>query len=261
MSKKDDLDRSMKDELKEVYARLERISRIKSGVCSTYVGKVYNGGSLPSSADRYVLTNPVSISGNETEGTASTLIVDTGRSVPVLVIGSTPVVGDILPADLIDGRWIAEKRPGGTGGGIVIGIPGCFCQGTPFELNLTVSYSPGFTAADYGNAYQDCVLNYYSVGPLPYQPLEFFPGPGYYSTTAWVDDYGFLDYFKLQCFASQYSLGIGQYGGGVWQSPGQLFNWAMVARPQPNNFCSPFLLSQGTNQPGINFSGQFIITG
>lgn len=160
---------------------------------------------------------------------------------------------------------MSNRKSGGCkccGGGnppIGVSIPGCFCQGTPQTLTLTVSFGPGENAHTYGNAYQPCAMAYYSVAP-GYMPQSSFPGPGYYSTTTWVDDYGFTDYFRLSCFSSQYSLGIGQYGGGLWQSPGQIYNWAMGSR-NPVNFCNPFQLIVGQTQPGIFFNGKFTILG
>lgn len=142
---------------------------------------------------------------------------------------------------------------------IGVTIPGCFCQGTPQTLTLTVTYGSGENAHTYGNAYQSCGMAYFTAAP-GYMPQSSFPGPGYYSSTAWVDDYGFTDYYRLSCFSSQYSLGIGQYGGGLWQSPGQIYNWAMGSR-NPVNFCSPFLLAVGQTQPGIFFNGKFVVSG
>lgn len=151
--------------------------------------------------------------------------------------------------------------PGG-GTPIVINPPGCYCQGTPASLSCTVIYGSGENAHTYGNAYQSCGLAWFTSAP-GYIPQSSFPGPGYYSTTAWVDDYGFTDYYRLSCFSAQFSLGIGQFGGGLWQSPGQIYNWAMGGRNNTNtcNNQGPFSLNAGQTQPGIYFNGSFLITG
>ena len=97
---------------------------------------------------------------------------------------------------------------GGSSGPIGVGSPGCLCQGTPFELSMTVTYGVGETAATYANAYRSCTLGYFT-SPPGYMPQSAFTGAGYYSTTSWVDDYGFVDYFRLNCYSTQYSLGFG----------------------------------------------------
>ena len=171
--------------------------------------------------------------------------------------------------------WLTPGYPGdyrfqhvAAGGGytppISITVPGCFCTAIPVSLSLTVAYGPGVSAATYGHRYQDCTLQYYdnaAYGLPPYMPGSSFPGPGWYSTTAWTDDFGFLDYLRLSCFSNQFAIGSGQYGGGLWYSPEQIFNWNIGSRTAPFNTCSPFLLSLGATQPGVGFSGQFIISG
>lgn len=245
-------------------------SDLAVGGTPRFLGRIVSTGANLG-VGKFLLVNPSEALGSPVEGGPAMMVVDTARTVPVYLAGpGVPSTGDYVVCRFADYRWTCTWR-GGTGTPpIVIGIPGCFCQQVPTTLNLTVTYGSNETASTYGNAYKPCSLAYYPAGsPPPYIPLENYPGAGFYSTTAWVDDYGFTDYYRLSCFASQFSLGFGQYGGGLWQSPGQLFNWAMGSR-NPVNFCDPgqpfpgsgpFALNVGQTQPGIFFNGKFVVTG
>ena len=72
--------------------------------------QIYNGGSMPSSPDLWYFTHPVLAYGAETEGGAATFSVDTATTVPVIVLGGVPSVGDYLTAYSVGGRWVAEKK-------------------------------------------------------------------------------------------------------------------------------------------------------
>lgn len=164
--------------------------------------------------------------------------------------------------------WMSLTNPmcccggGGTTPPGGIDIPGCLCQGTPASLSLTVAYSPGTTAADYANAYPAATLAYYA-DPPDYMPEFVFNGPGYYSTTSWIDDYGFIDYYRLTCFSSQYALGFGQNTLGTWQAPVQIWTWTVGASHVVlgTNTCSPFALPFGNSAPGFPFLGRFAVAG
>mgnify|MGYP001066916753 FL=1 len=74
-----------------------------------FVGRVVDGGSMPSTTDRVFLVNPAILGGAETEGGAATIAVDASRTIPVVVVGSTPPkVGDLLIAFAVAGRWVAR---------------------------------------------------------------------------------------------------------------------------------------------------------
>lgn len=74
-----------------------------------FVGRVVDGGSMPSATDRVFLVNPTILSGAETEGAAASVAVDASRTIPVVVLGSTlPKVGDLLIAFAVAGRWVAR---------------------------------------------------------------------------------------------------------------------------------------------------------
>lgn len=71
--------------------------------------QVYNGGAMPSAAEKVYFTHPVLVIGAETEGGAGTFSVDTTTTVPVVMLGGIPSVGDYLIAYSVGGRWVAEK--------------------------------------------------------------------------------------------------------------------------------------------------------
>lgn len=75
-----------------------------------FVGSVVNGGSMPTVNGKVYLVNPVTMTGSETEGAATVAVVDTSRTVPIVVIGSrVPSVGDLLPVYDVANRWVAES--------------------------------------------------------------------------------------------------------------------------------------------------------
>jgi hypothetical protein len=87
----------------------------------TGVFQVFNGGSMPTTTPAFFDSHPVRLSGTETEGGAGTVTADTTKALPLLVLGQVPAVGDNLPARLINGVWVAERR-GSSGPG---DCPGC----------------------------------------------------------------------------------------------------------------------------------------
>ena len=217
----------------------------------------------------FFLANPVVATGAEVEGGVGTFDVDTTRTIAVYPAGpGVPATGDLVVARFVDHRWVAVKRSGAGTPPIMIGYPGCLCSTVPGSVGMAVEYGEGEDAHTYGNAYQSCTFQWYTatgtVGGVPngtypgYMPFSAYSGAGYYSSTAWVDDYGFTDYFRLSCFSTQWTLGVGQYSGGLWQSPGQIYGWTIGGRPAVN-FCSPFQLHVGHTQQGIYFNGQFLV--
>lgn len=96
--------------------------------------QVYNGGSMGSAADLIYFTHPVLATGAETEGGAAVLTVDTATTVPVVVLGHAPALGDYLTAYAVGGRWVSER-----GGASGVGFTTCFPCAIPNE-NLTISW-------------------------------------------------------------------------------------------------------------------------
>jgi hypothetical protein len=72
---------------------------------------VYNGGNMPTQPNYVYLSHPVQLDGGETEGGTGTPNIDTSTTIPVVVLWHPPSVGDLLPATLVGGRWVAERGP------------------------------------------------------------------------------------------------------------------------------------------------------
>jgi hypothetical protein len=100
-----------------------------------FVGRVFNGGAMPSQAGRVFLVNPVRLDGAEAEGSAATSTADGTRAIPVVFVGgSPPAAGDLVVALAVGGRWVAE---GGSN-------PGLACSPCPIpRRDLTVSWAGG----------------------------------------------------------------------------------------------------------------------
>jgi hypothetical protein len=94
--------------------------------------RVYDGGSMPSTAGKVFLTHPVVADADDTEASSASLTQDVSQTIPVIVLGSaTPVAGDHLIAHAVGGRWFAEYRPGG----VVCGA--CKIPGRDLTLSWT----------------------------------------------------------------------------------------------------------------------------
>lgn len=75
-----------------------------------FVGRVHDAGAMPDRTDRVFLVHPVGLDGNETEGSEASPIVDSSRSIPVVVVGSrAPEAGELLLAVSVGGRWVADR--------------------------------------------------------------------------------------------------------------------------------------------------------
>jgi hypothetical protein len=71
--------------------------------------QVVNKGAIPGSTEKVFLVNPVRLDGSEREGATAGPVVDSTRTIPVVVVGHTPpVAGDLLLAHAVGGRWVAE---------------------------------------------------------------------------------------------------------------------------------------------------------
>jgi hypothetical protein len=97
--------------------------------------RVYDGGSMPTAPERVYFTHPVLVTGSETEGGSGTLTVDTATTVPVVVLGRPPLVGDYLTVYAGGGRWVSEKGISGGGSGTM-----CSPCNIPNE-DLTITWS------------------------------------------------------------------------------------------------------------------------
>lgn len=102
--------------------RLDRMGAGNIGQARMLI-QAFDGGSMPTTVPAVFMGYPVSIDIAETEGATPTFTPDTSIAIPVLVIGPTvPVVGDLLQAITIGGRWVARKGGGGGEPGTVCGL-------------------------------------------------------------------------------------------------------------------------------------------
>lgn len=122
---------------------LDRLVEAPPEGTASFLGVVYDGGDLSTSADRVVLMHPVEMDGDDGEGDTPTFTADETRSIPVVAIGSpAPKAGDRLEAYAVGGRWVAEVGCGSSSG------PPDSCASCPTShfsglRNLTLSWSNG----------------------------------------------------------------------------------------------------------------------
>jgi hypothetical protein len=114
--------------------------------------QVYNGGSMPATTPAVYFTHPVLVTGSETEGGSGTLTADTATTLPVVVLGQVPSVGDYLTAYAVGGRWVSERGAGSGGGGTTACSP-CSIPNEDLTItwtniltgngSATMTYTPG----------------------------------------------------------------------------------------------------------------------
>lgn len=205
-----------------------------------YVGKIYSGGSLPTAANRFYLTHPVtSISGTETENGTATINVETSVSVPVLVLDGPMAVDDYVIADLVNGIWVAEEGQA-TGSGTPTGsLPGCICATPPASLTLTATGCSGLI--------DSCTIVY---GPTPSGFVSQMGASSYLSTATFTDSLGYDYYWYLNCFSSTIRLqpAYPSYYLGSYWIEAVFYYWTIGL---PGNTCSPFSLTNGTPTLGL----------
>jgi hypothetical protein len=100
--------RTIRDRLEAFNDELDRRVESSGGTARVLV-QVYNGGSMPTVPERIYFTHPVLVTGAETEGVAATMTVDSATTIPVVVLGHAPSVGDFLTAYAVGGRWVTEQ--------------------------------------------------------------------------------------------------------------------------------------------------------
>lgn len=100
--------RILRDRQRKAEDQIDK-TRPKKGGTPTFAGQVYNGGSMGSTTPLWYLTHPVEFSGNECESCSYSPTADTSKSIPVIVLGGVPSAGDILLAEMIGGKWVAEE--------------------------------------------------------------------------------------------------------------------------------------------------------
>ena len=95
--------------------------------------QVYDGGAIPTTADKVFLTHLVESDADDLEGATPTFSADADQTIPVVVVNAPAQAGDYLVAHAIGGRWVAEKSTTSAG------FPCGSCR-IP-KSNLTVSWT------------------------------------------------------------------------------------------------------------------------
>lgn len=135
---------------------------------------------------KFLLVRPVRIFGAAGPGSAAEPEDIGEASVPAYLVGpGTPTTGDRLIVRHVPDRWAAGFRETGDQPPVVVQAPGCACATAPAVLNMTVTYGPGKTSADYFDTVKSAVLTWqpqpsYCVGldTRYYSPLIPAPGQG-----------------------------------------------------------------------------------
>lgn len=170
------------------------------------------------------------------------------------------------------GMSLKKNEPGGCvscgcGGyptPILIGIPGCVCTSTPAAVSLTYTVNPSVPQSWPASTliYCDSTTGppYYLVGKFSYGLDAYFSADPFPTPFSDGDDF---NYYRLNCYASQWALGWGEYGvspiGGAYHNgAGAIFNWTIGGGV---NTCSPFLLSAGSLQSGTGAAGKWTVSG
>jgi hypothetical protein len=139
-----------RDRIEETVQRALLTRRDPADSARKIVGSVYNGGAMPTTVPAWFLTHPADFGCNESEGAGCSATIDTTSTVPVLVLGpKVPSVGDLLPARMIGGKWIAER---GGGGGCTTTI--CLrsgCDNATMISGATVAITGGGSATTGSN--------------------------------------------------------------------------------------------------------------
>lgn len=142
----------------------DRLGRRRRGAApgsEARVVSVFDAGSKPTTVPSYFATHFAdAVGGDDGEGQPGSFAFNKS-SVPVLVLGSVPVVGDRLIADRIGGRWVAERlNPAAVGTGVLCG--GCEL---PASVSLAVSIPASYVKSD--------TFNYSPDWPLAYPQFSF----------------------------------------------------------------------------------------
>lgn len=126
-------------------AALDRAGAAAEPAAARRLVQVYDGGAMPTAADRVYYTHPVELDGAETEGAAGSPAVDASTTIPVVVLRHAPSVGDQLVATAVGGRWVAER--GGAPASTTICVTTCTSPPVPV-YGASVQLYSGSTLVD-----------------------------------------------------------------------------------------------------------------
>lgn len=101
--------RQLRERIASLESAIDRVGPPSVSGTPRLAVQVYDGGAMPTAADRFYLTHPVSLDGDEVEGGTATVVADATQTIPVVFLGGVPVVGDVVTAFAVGGRWVAER--------------------------------------------------------------------------------------------------------------------------------------------------------
>ncbi len=128
-------DRILRARVDAANDRVDRLNGPASRDGGSFLGRVLNGGSMPTGQGRYYLLNPVDLDGEETEGGEAEYHTDTTREIAALAIGNrSPQVGDLYVCRSVSGRWVFD-----TGVSLTYCNPRLGACSNRYSVNGTVS--------------------------------------------------------------------------------------------------------------------------
>jgi hypothetical protein len=127
--------RQLRDRQRDLAELVDRAGHAPTSGTARRLVKIYDGGSIPTGqSDKFYLTNPAEVDGSETEGGSYTPSPDTAQTIPVVILGTAAMAGDLVVAHAIGGRWFGERRHTG------IALTTCGSCSIPLaDLTLTTS--------------------------------------------------------------------------------------------------------------------------
>ena len=214
-----------------------------------FVGKVVSTASNIH-VGAFLNVQPISILGQESEGSPGVFSTLVATSVPVYLVGpGTPSTGDMLVCRYVNNRWVAERDSPASGGGTGTtgNLPLCFCGAIPINLTMT-SADPSCNFDMFQNdtiTYQTIPSNLSSLG----LGSMAFLGNG-----LWTDPLSGASFrYLLTCWYNQFLL-TRVFPTSPWGSPFRdavLYTWFVGSY---GNSCAPFQLDLGQAYPGSDAS-------
>lgn len=109
------------DDADRLLSRREGFAAPRPGLPSpgapAFLGQVASSGTNLA-VGKFMLVNPVEITGSEAEGATPSYATDTTRTVPVYVVSGPPAAGARVICRRVDHRWVAATPPAGCTGTI-----------------------------------------------------------------------------------------------------------------------------------------------
>lgn len=213
-------------EIRDDFEEIRRSIRPRaSGLQSTmFVGRIVDRGAMPTTTGRFVAVNPVTIGGDESEGGAGSLTVDSGVDVIADWLGpGAPAAGGNVMVESVANRWVAWTS--GSASTCVPCDPCCIPK-----RNLAMSYVNGLTGSG-------------SAGML---------WDGGKAWTSPITGTGVLFSARLECVAGRTVFSVMLYSSRAAATPAATYTsdgseGCILASAPPQ--CTPFLLDYHVYNP------------